>query len=322
MTDSPRVLLHNDATDALAKQLLRRFPNAIVEECNSYTSLPDVIKEFRPEIAYTVRFSGTGDYPRDAFFADGGPRWIANGGVGIDHFGTWDTAKTTVTNTAGVAAEMMAEYVIGGFLHFTLGVDQLHRDKAERAWKNRMVRPLRGKTLLIVGLGHTGRAVAALAKAFGMRVIGTRANPRDTKHVDRVYSVQDLPSLLPEADFIAVSTPLTPATQGLIGAREIELIKQGAVIADVSRGKVVDQSALAKALGSGQLAGAALDVFEQEPLPASSPLWDLDNVIISPHCSAVYGGWETASFDMFLDNLCNWTRGEALFNVVDPGRGY
>ena len=192
-----------------------------------------------------------------------------------------------MTNAAGVAAGMMAEYIFGGFLHFTLDVPGLQKDKAARVWNARTVRPLAGKTLLIVGLGHTGRAAAALASAFGMNVLGTRARPEPMEHVDEVHAAGDLPTLLPRADFIAVSTPLTPATRSLIDAEEIAAMKQGVIFADVSRGGVVDQAALYEALSAGHVAAAALDVFEIEPLPETSPLWALDNVIISPHCASV-----------------------------------
>ena len=133
-----------------------------------------------------------------------------------------------------------------------------------------------------------------------MTVIGTRARPRATDHVDEVHPAADLQDLLPKADFIAVSTPLIPSTRGLIGVSEFGRMKPGAILADVSRGGVVDQTALHAALRSGKLAAAVLDVFEIEPLPETSPLWDLENVIISPHCASVYRDWEKASFDLFL----------------------
>jgi phosphoglycerate dehydrogenase-like enzyme len=178
------------------------------------------------------------------------------------------------------------------------------------------------KTLLIIGLGHTGRAIATRAKAFGMTVLGVRARPQATKHVDEVHGASALPSLLPHADFIAISTPLVPATRDLIGPQEIAAMKPGVVLSDVSRGGVVDQTALGAALETGHVTGAAFDVFEEEPLPASNPLWQHENLLISPHCSSVYEGWEKASFDLFLQNLARWMQGETLVNIVDPKRGY
>ncbi|MEM9058896.1 MAG: D-2-hydroxyacid dehydrogenase [Pseudomonadota bacterium] len=319
---NPRVLLHNSETDSLADALRTRFPDAACAECRTYEDLPDTVAQFRPEVVYSVRFAGTPGFPREALFDEGGPKWISNGGVGTDHFGTWDPAQTTVTNAAGVAAEMMAEYILGGFLHFTLGVASLQTDQAARRWDPRPMRPLKGQTMLIIGLGHTGRAIAARAKAFGMTVLGTRATPRPMEHVDKVHAAADLPALLPRADFIAICTPLTAATRHLIGANEIAAMKPGVIIGDVSRGSVVDQTALAAALDRGHVGAAILDVFETEPLPESSPLWPMPNVLISPHSSSVYDGWEGVSFQMFLDNLERWIAGEPLVNVVNPVRGY
>lgn len=322
MSDTPRIILHNDNTADLARQLLASFPDADFRECNSYEALPSLIDNYGPDIVYSVRFAGTSGFPREALFGPSGPKWIANGGAGTDHYGEWDTTKTTVTNAAGVAADMMAEYVFGGFLHFTLDVTGLQRDKAAKQWNSRTVAPLSGKTLLIVGLGHTGRAIASRAKAFDMCVLGTRATPRAMEHVDEVHPAKDLISLLPRADFIAIATPLTPLTRGIIGKNEIAAMTPGVFIADVSRGGVVDQSSLCAALKSRHVAGAALDVFEVEPLPADSALWELENLIISPHCSSVYAGWEKASFDLFLKNLTGWMKGEELTNIVSPSRGY
>lgn len=322
MTDPLRIILHNDHTDAMARQLQARFPEVACRPCNSYAALPPLIRDFRPDIVYSVRFDGTPNFPRDALFGPDGPAWVANGGAGTDHFGHWDVDRTIVTNAAGVAADMMAEYVLGGFLHFTLDVPGLQKDKAAKTWRSRTVVPLSGKTLLIIGLGHTGRAIAARAKAFGMHVIGTRATPQPMAHVDEVHAADALTTVLPRADFIAICTPLTPATRHLIAAPQFAVMRPGVILADVSRGGVVDQVALQEALASGHVAGAALDVFETEPLPAESPLWDAERVIISPHCASVYEGWEEASFDLFLRNLERWVRGVPLFNVVDPVKGY
>lgn len=323
MADPLRIVLHTEDADPLVAALCAAFPQVACRTCDTYAGLPALLAEFRPDAVYSVRFAGSAGFPRAALFAPDGPRWIANGGAGTDHYGTWDPARTTVTNAAGVAADMMAEYVLGGFLHFSLDVPGLQADQAARRWDaQRRVVPLAGKTLLIVGLGHTGRALAQRAKAFGMHVIGSRARPRPTAYVDEVVPATELRAVIPRADCIAVATPLVPETQGLIGAEEIACMTPGALFADVSRGGVTDQTALCAALNSGRVAGAVLDVFETEPLPATSPLWGVPNVLMSPHCSSVYDGWERASFGIFLRNLERWIAGEPLVNVVDPTRGY
>lgn len=323
MSHGPRILLHSSETDDLTLWLRQAHPQAEIRCCNDYGGLAAVIADFRPQVVYSVCFAGRDGFPRAALFGADGPQWVANSGAGVDHFETWDPARVTVTNTAGVAADAIGDYVIGGFLHFALDVPGMQRDQVARRWDaGRMVRPLKGRTLVIAGLGHSGQAVAARAKALGMTVLGTRARPEPMRNVDEVHGPDRLHALLGRADFVAVSTPLTPATTGLIGAAEIAAMKPGVILADVSRGGVVDQAALARALVSGHVAAAALDVFETEPLPADSPLWDMENVLVSPHCSAVHADWEKASFEMFLANLGRWLRGEALRNIVDPARGY
>ncbi|MEM9138863.1 MAG: NAD(P)-dependent oxidoreductase, partial [Pseudomonadota bacterium] len=176
--------------------------------------------------------------------------------------------------------------------------------------------------LLIVGLGKTGSRMAALGDGLGMEVIGMRARPQPTPHVGQVIGPDGLLAALPRADFILVSLPLLDTTRGLLGPEAFAAIKPGAVLADVSRGGIVDTDALGQALHDGRLRGAALDVFETEPLPGDSPLWSLPNTLISPHCSGVYDGWEEKSLAMFAENLTRWRSGEPLQNVVDPARGY
>ena len=317
-----RVLLHNSDTDPLEDALRKAFPDVSVTMCHSYAALPQALETAKPDVVYTVRFAGTGGYPRAALFGANGPAWVSNGGAGTDHFGHWDPDRVTVTNAAGVAADMMAEYIMGAFLHHNLDVPGLMQDQEQRVWRQRTVKPLRGKTLVIVGMGQTGQALAARASAFGMVVCGTRAHPQPTHNCQEVVAPDGLLSLLPRADFIAVCTPLTEETRGLLGERAFRAIRRGAFLANVSRGGVVDEQALFAALQDGRLAGAALDVFETEPLPADDPLWNAPGVIISPHCSSVYDGWEMASFAMFLENLNRWTHGQKLHNIVDPRRGY
>ena len=217
---------------------------------------------------------------------------------------------------------MMAEFVMSAMLHFTHDVRGLEADRKARNWPARVMTPVRNKHLLILGLGKTGQALARLAKAFGMTVTGIRADPCPTEAVDEVHPPSGLPRLWGRADYIAVCAPLLPSTRGLVNEASFVAMKPGAFLADVSRGGVVVETALVQALRSGQLAGAALDVFETEPLPPDNPLWAFENVLITPHCSSVFNGWELATINLFSDNLERWLHGKPLFNVVDPERGY
>ena len=317
------VIVHAANPAPLVEIVRRHHPDVRATGCDSYAGLPAAIAAERPEAVFTIRFAGTPGFPTAALFGPGGPRWIAVGGSGVDHLGTWDGARTVVTNSAGVAADMMAEYVFGAVLHFRLDVAGLEADRRQRLWRrNRVVRPLRGGTVLVIGLGPTGLAVAARARAFGMRVNGVRATPATTANVDSVHPPSDVPALLGAADVVVVCTPLVATTRGLVGAEAIAAMKPDAVMVDVSRGGVVDGHALAAALQAGRLAGVALDVFETEPLPRDHPLWRTPRTLISPHCSSVFDGWEQATITMFCDNLGRWKAGAPLHNVVDPTRGY
>ena len=157
---------------------------------------------------------------------------------------------------------------------------------------------------------------------MGCRTVGLRANPAPTEAVDEVFGIDRLHDALGAADIVVVCVPLTGVTRHLIDGQAIAAAKPGAVLIDVSRGSVVDGAALVAALRSGHIGGAALDVFETEPLPPDSPFWTLDNVIVTPHCSSVYDGWERRSAEMFCDNAERWRAGAPLENVVDPARGY
>lgn len=317
-----QVILHTDAPDPALKRARERHPDLTFTGCDSYEALPRLIAQTGAQIVYSVRFAGTPGFPRAALLQSETVTWVSVGGSGTDHLGAWDADRLTVTNAAGVAADMMAEYTIGALLHFNLDFPGFRAAQARRAWTDGVVQPIQGQRLLILGLGATGKAIARRAQAMGMQVTGLRARPQPTPDVDRMIASAELDEALGQADAIAVCVPLLDSTRGLLDAARIARIKPGAVLVDVSRGGVVDQDALAKALGNRALRGAALDVFEVEPLPESSPLWALENVIITPHCASVYDGWALKSVEMFCDNLSRWKEGTPLLNVVDPERGY
>lgn len=181
---------------------------------------------------------------------------------------------------------------------------------------------LHGKTLGILGLGAIGRALAARAAAFGMRVVGTKRTPQDVPHVERVYPPEGTDEVLRQADYVAIVLPLTAATRGLIDGRALRLMKASAVLINVGRGAIVDEPALIDALQARRIAGAGLDVFEREPLPADSPLYDMEHVIITPHVSGASPAYYDRAIPLFCDNLRRFLAGQSLANVVDPARGY
>ena len=180
-----------------------------------------------------------------------------------------------------------------------------------------------GMTAGIVGVGNMGGAVASACKKLGMRVIGTRRGGAPHRQVDRMLGPGELDALLAESDVIFVCTPLTPETSGLIGTNQFARMKDGAGLVNIARGAVVDNVALCAALAGGRLSGAILDVFDPEPLPPDSPLWDTPNVIITPHCSSDDAqAYVPKTLDLIFENLRRMLTGEALIAAVDPRLGY
>jgi phosphoglycerate dehydrogenase-like enzyme len=227
-----------------------------------------------------------------------------------------------VTTASGIYSGPLAEFVLMAMLQHAKELDNLRGNKAGKVWRQGAVGTLQNKTLCVVGMGSIGRAIAGRARPFGMRVVGVKRTVREDDeawdYTDELYPTAELSTALSEADYVAVTLPGTPETRRLLDAEAIAAIKQGAYFANVGRGSVVDEAALAEALQNGHLSGAALDVFEVEPLPEESPLWELDNVIVSAHTTDVVPTLiNTAQTDLFCENLRRYLAGEELLNVLD-----
>jgi phosphoglycerate dehydrogenase-like enzyme len=229
---------------------------------------------------------------------------------------------TILTNGSGAHGPAMAESVLGMVLaHYKQHADlRAHQLRAE--WAPRYLAELRGQTAGLVGLGDLGGAIAAALDALGVRVLGLRRQPRPTPHVAEVFGPTQLDAFLSRLDILVLAAPLTPETERLIGAAQLARLPRGALLVNVGRGQLVDEAALIDALRAGHLAGAALDVFDVEPLPPTSPLWTLPNVFISPHTADTTRQSEERGLAIFLDNLDRFRRGLPLRNVVDRTLGY
>jgi len=229
--------------------------------------------------------------------------------------------NVVVTTSSGVHAGPLAEFALFGLLAFAKDLPKLLADQREHHWPpgQQPVGELRDRTLLIVGLGEIGTETARLAQAFGMRVLAVKRDASgEAPHVDELHPADELPALVARADGIVITLPLTDATRGLLDADTLAAVKPGAVLVNVGRGAVVDEAALAERLQDGTFAGAALDVFAEEPLPPDSPLWELENVIVSPHNVALVDAEEARIVDLFCDNLRRRLAGEPLRNQLDP----
>jgi phosphoglycerate dehydrogenase-like enzyme len=254
-------------------------------------------------------------------------RWIQGTSAGIG--GMLDRtglvrSPIVFTTAAGVHGVPLAEFTLLGLLHFAKGMPRLARDQAERRWQLHTTTLLRGSRALLVGLGGVGREVARLLAAVGVEVVGAglAGKSYDVAGVRSYVADTQLSDVLGEVDALVLACPLTARTRHLIGERELALMRPGAVIVNVARGEVIDETALIEALGARRLGGACLDVFETEPLPASSPLWAMDNVIISPHSASTVADENRLLTDLFIDNIGRWLAGEPLRNVFDREAGY
>jgi phosphoglycerate dehydrogenase-like enzyme len=218
-----------------------------------------------------------------------------------------------VCNTKGVHAVPIAEYVLGGILIFCRRYHTFLRRQEKREWGPFLQSDdIEGKTLCVVGAGSIGQAIGQRAKAMGMRVVGVKRRPEEIPSFDRVLGTGDLREGLREADYVVLATPLTPETRCLMGAEEFRQMKDTAVFINISRGNTVDEAALVQALSAKQIAGAVLDVFQEEPLPQDSPLWEMENVVITPHTAGSTYSAEKGMVQSVYENIRRYYGGQAL----------
>jgi phosphoglycerate dehydrogenase-like enzyme len=231
--------------------------------------------------------------------------------------------RVVITRADGVHVGPLAEFAIFGLLAFTKGLPRLLADKEARRWDHYPMAELAGSTVLIVGLGSIGREVARLAKALGMRVLAVNRTGRsDCSFVDEAIPSRSLNDALPKASAVVLTLPLTDETKGMIDKVAIGNMQPGAILVDVGRGGVVDEAELVRALEERRVAGAALDVFANEPLASDSPLWDLPNVLISPHTAALSVHENKRIVALFSENLSRYLNGDELVGRVDPDLFY
>lgn len=337
--DDIEVLITLPFNEKLVGRLREISPrlHIIVQKANKAEEIPPEIWS-RVEVLYTQRVLPPAEMaPR--------LRWVQFHWAGVDHLIHEPILKKPdliATTLSGAAASQVAEYVL--MMLLALGhrlpdmiASQKRAEWPKDRWERFSPRELRHSTVGIIGYGSIGRQVARLLVNFGATVLATKRDamhPEDYDYipegmgdpngdfVHRLYPAEALRSMLKECDFIVVTVPKTPATTNLIGAEELAVVKPSAYLVDVSRGGIVDHNALISALKDHRLAGAALDVFPEEPLPSDSPLWKLPNVIITPHISGNTPYYDERAVEMFAANLQRYLAGLPLYNRIDPERGY
>lgn len=339
MTDPIEVLITMPFPESLVNRLSEvspRFKFTVVKANKS----EDITAETwaRTEILYTARVLPASELVPNL-------RWIQFHWAGVDHIISEPLLRKpelVATTLSGAAVSQVAEYIIMMFLALGHHMPDLvaYQKRAEwprDRWERFMPVELRGSVIGIVGYGSIGRQVARLLAGYGATVLATKRDamhPEDFDYipegmgdpggdfVHRLYPAEALRSMLKECDFVVVSVPKSTGTLNLIQADELAAMKPSAYLVDISRGGILDHNALASALKDRKIAGAALDVFPEEPLPADSPLWKLPNVLITPHISGITSQYDERAVEMFSANLARYLSGQPLYNRIDPKRGY
>ena len=275
-------------------------PSAVEVAFFSGDLYPDRVREFALTLAKSERL-----------------RWLHTFSAGVDHpwFQNLRERGVRISTSSGAMAAPIAHTVMLYALAFSRGLPEWLEAQRNKQWRPRDIADLQGATLGVLGLGPIGLEVARLAGSFGMRAIGVRRTPRGDEPCE-TWRFERWPELLPLADFLVLALPLTEQTQRLIDDGALRRMKRTAVLINVGRGGLVDEAALARALEERRIGGAALDVFEVEPLPSESPLWSLPNAILTPHSSGTNPGNFERATEIFFDNLGRFRRGEALRNEV------
>jgi len=309
MTDAPTVLVphyvSDDARASLRTALADRLPDADLAVTATPSETDDRLAD--AEIVATVRL------PDDRLADAENLRWLQSLSAGVDHFDTdaLESRGIALTNASGVHAEPIGEQVLGYMLVFERNIHKGIARQHRGVWETYGGRELRDETVGIVGVGAIGARVAELASAFGMEVLGTKRTPETAPDaVDEAFGPDGLYEVLSRSDYVVVACPLTDETRGLLGEEAFRTMPSTGVVVNVARGEIVDQDALTEALQEGLIRGAALDVFDEEPLGADSPLWDLSNAVVTPHMAGSTPHYWERCADLFAENYERYVAGD------------
>jgi phosphoglycerate dehydrogenase-like enzyme len=308
-----------------AERLRREFPDLGVDQLNSYENVEQHLADVEILFGISIR--------PEQFIAAKKLRWIHSQAAAVHQFMFPELVNSdvTLTNARDVHGPVVAEQVIAMMFALAKRIPAAVRFQQKHEWGQDAFssgrshsRELAGATLGLVGLGSIGRNVAKHASALGMRVIAVREHPEKEKpqHVDEVLPTSKLQELLAQSDYVVLSAPVTAQTTGMIGSRQLAAMKPDAFLLNVGRGPLIDEAALVEVLRQHKIGGAALDVFVQEPLPPNSPLWDLEDLLITPHTGGISENMWERHYALFSDNLHRYLSGQPLLGLVDKRSGY
>lgn len=310
------VLLYRDLPDADVAALSAEFPQCHFQKATSPAQLDGA--EDWPEVVF-------GNAPASWLVKCPRLRWLQIVSSGFDEYQALGGTRVAVTTARGVRAPIIAQHVLMTVLMFARRQPHFWKCQREKIWDRRPEVPqkLEGQTIGLVGYGEVGKEVARLARPLGVRLIAIRRTPGSTPpELDELLPRERMDDLLRTSDHLVLTLPLTAETRGSINRRRVGLLKNGAVVHNIARGELVDEEALIERLREGSLGGAALDVFAREPLPGDSPLWDLPNVVVTPHLAGHHAEAGGLVFGQFRSNLHRWLTNEPLEHAANFARGY
>ena len=289
---------------------------------------PEAFERLAEEADVILSWSASGKLLREVFRMAPCVRWVHSRSAGLDTvlFPELVASPVPLTNGRGVFSQSLGEFVLGAILHFAKDFRRMVRSQMAGRWEQFDVDEISRQTVGIVGYGDIGRAVATRVRAMGMQILAVKRHGPPLYNVDplvnQIFRPEDREEMIARSDYLVVTTPLTPETRGMIGEREIAAMKPNAVLINLGRGPVVDEAALVRALTERRIKGAALDVFDVEPLPEGHPFYKLENVLLSPHCADHTSDWTEQAMRFFVAQFERYRKGEPLVNIVKKELGY
>jgi phosphoglycerate dehydrogenase-like enzyme len=318
------ILVLADLAEPQIALLKKSLPGVEIVVGNS----PEAFEGTAANASVLLNWSGSLGLFRKVFGMCRNLRWVHSRSAGLDKtlFPELTESSVPLTNGTGVFSAALGEFVLGAILYFAKDFRRMIRNQMAGRWEEFDVLPVAGQTVGIIGYGDIGRATAARVRSLGMTVLAlkrhvSQASAPDSL-VEKTFGPGQRAEMLSLCDYIVVSAPLTSETRGMIGAPELAAMKRSAVVINVGRGPVIDEKALIEALSTSRIKGAALDVFDEEPLPQGHPFYKLENVLLSPHCADHTPDWLDNAMKFFLEQFERYRKGEPLLNVVDKKLGY